>query len=76
MDAWAAFLAALLQLGLRLLEKADAARAAEFRRRVAADGAGVLLGQLNPNGGTCASTVVQSPEAGITRNARSVDEQR
>lgn len=48
MDAWAAFLAALLQLGLRLLEKADAARAADFRRRVAADPAGVLLGQLNP----------------------------
>ena len=48
MDAWAAFLADLLQLGLRLLEKADAARAAEFRRRVADDPAGVLLGQLNP----------------------------
>ena len=48
MDAWAAFLAALLQLGLRLLEKADAARAAEFRRRVADDPAGVLLEQLNP----------------------------
>lgn len=48
MDAWAAFLSALLDLGLRLLEKADAARAAEFRRRVADDPAGVLLGQLNP----------------------------
>ena len=48
MDAWAAFLAALLQLGLRLLEKADAARAAEFRRRVADDPSGVLLEQLNP----------------------------
>ena len=48
MDAWAAFLAAFLQLGLRLLEKVDAARAEDFRRRVAADPAGVLLGQLNP----------------------------
>ena len=48
MDAWAAFLADLLHLGLRLLEKVDAARAAEFRRRVADDPAGVLLGQLNP----------------------------
>ena len=48
MDAWAAFLSALLDLGLRMLEKADAARAADFRRRVAADPAGVLLGQLNP----------------------------
>lgn len=48
MEAWAAFLSALLDLGLRLLEKADAVRAAEFRRRVADDPAGVLLGQLNP----------------------------
>lgn len=48
MDAWAAFLSALLNLGLRLLEKADAVRAAEFRRRVADDPVGVLLGQLNP----------------------------
>ena len=48
MDAWAAFLAALLQLGLRLLEKVDAARAEDFRRRVADDGAGVLISQLNP----------------------------
>ena len=48
MDAWAALLAALLQAGLRLLEKVDAARAEDFRRRVADDPAGVLLGQLNP----------------------------
>ena len=48
MDAWATLLAALLQSGLRLLEKVDAARAEDFRRRVADDGAGVLLGQLNP----------------------------
>ena len=48
MDAWAALLAALLHLGLRLLEKVDAARAEDFRRRIAADGSGVLLGQLNP----------------------------
>ena len=48
MEAWTALLAALLQAGLRLLERMDAARAADFRRRVAADGAGVLLSQLNP----------------------------
>ena len=48
MDAWGAFLAALLQMGLRLLEKVDAVRAEDFRRRVADNPAGVLLGQLNP----------------------------
>lgn len=75
MDAWAAFLAALLQLGLRLLEKADAARAAEFRRRVAADGAGVLIDQLNPGSSESASSD-QSATDGTGRDAGSVDEQR
>lgn len=74
MDAWAAFLAALLQLGLRLLEKADAARAAEFRRRVADDPAGVLLDQLNP--GAEYAGVDKSATAGTERNAGSMDEQR
>lgn len=74
MDAWAAFLAALLQLGLRLLEKVDAARAAEFRRRVAADGAGVLLDQLNP--GSDAAGADQSATVGTERDAGCVDEQR
>ena len=74
MDAWAAFLAALLQLGLRLLEKADAARAADFRRRVAADPAGVLLGQLNP-GCSDAPCVDKSAKDGAERRAGRVDEQ-
>lgn len=56
MEAWAAFLASLLDLGLRLLEKADAARAAEFRRRCAADPSGVLLEQLNPGTPSSASS--------------------
>ena len=75
MDAWASFLAAILQLGLRLLEKADAARAAEFRRRVAADGAGVLISQLNPGSSDAASSG-KSTTSGIERNARRMDEQR
>ena len=75
MDAWAAFLAALLQLGLRLLEKADADRAAEFRRRVADDPAGVLLGQFNPGSSDAASSG-KSATSGIERNARRMDEQR
>lgn len=74
MDAWAAFLAALLQLGLRLLEKADAARAAEFRRSVASDGAGVLLAQLNP-GSTEPSGSADTATVGAERDAGSVDEQ-
>lgn len=74
MDAWAAFLASLLDLGLRLLEKADAARAADFRRRVAADGAGVLLDQLNP--GAEYSGVDKSATAGAERSAGRVDEQQ
>ena len=73
MDAWAAFLSALLQLGLRLLEKADAARAADFRRRVAADGAGVLLGQLNP-GNSSPSGAKKSAAGGTGRKSGSMDE--
>ena len=75
MDAWAAFLADLLQLGLRLLEKADAARAAEFRRRVADDPAGVLISQLNP-GRSDASSADKSATSGTGRNAGRMDEQR
>ena len=74
MNAWAAFLAAILHLGLRLLEKVDAARAAEFRRRVASDGAGVLLGQLNPGAGSAGAD--QSATDGSQRNAGRMDEQR
>ena len=75
MDAWAAFLAALLQLGLRLLEKADAVRAAEFRRRVAADPAGVLISQLNPGSSESAS-VDKLSTVGTERDAGRMDEQR
>ena len=74
MDAWAALLAALLQLGLRLLEKADADRAAEFRRRVADDGAGVLISQLNPGSSESAS-VDKLSTVGAERSAGRVDEQ-
>ena len=53
---WAALVTALLEMGLRLLEKLDAARAADFRQRVARDGAGVLLSQLNPGHGASSRT--------------------
>ena len=75
MDAWAAFLAAFLQLGLRLLEKTDAARAAEFRRRVADDPAGVLISQLNPGSSESAS-VDKLSTVETERNAGRMDEQR
>lgn len=74
MDAWAAFLAALLQLGLRLLEKADADRAAEFRRRCADDPSGVLLAQLNP-GSTDSAGSADTATSGTERDAGRVDEQ-
>lgn len=73
MDAWAALLAALLQAGLRLLEKVDAARAEDFRRRVAVDGAGVLLGQLNPGSSDAASSG-KSATSGTERSVGRVDE--
>lgn len=75
MEAWAAFLAALLNMGLRLLEKVDAARAEDFRRRVAADGAGVLLGQLNP-GGSNAASAKQSATSDAERSAGRMDGQQ
>ena len=73
MDAWAALLAALLQLGLRLLEKVDAARAEDFRRRIAADGSGVLISQLNP-GRSDDSRADKSATSGTERNAGRMDE--
>lgn len=71
-----ALLEKLLELGLRILDALDAARAADFRRRAAADGAGLLLGQLNPGGDTGAAALAQSPEAGVQGDAGAVDEQR
>ena len=73
MESWAAFLASLLEVGLRLLEKVDAARAEDFRRRVAADGAGVLISQLNPGSSESAS-VDKLSTVGTERDAGSVDE--
>lgn len=74
MEVWASFLASLLQLGLRLLEKLDAGRAAEFRRRVASDPAGLLIAQLNPGNSESAGSD-QSATDGTERDAGSVDEQ-
>ena len=75
METWTALLAALLQAGLRFLEKMDAARAADVRRRIAADGAGVLLSQLNP-GSSDAARALEPAKTGTERHAGSVDEQR
>ena len=74
MESWAVFLASLLEAGLRLLEKLDATRAAEFRRRVAADGAGVLLDQLNP--GADSAGADESATCDAERGAGRVDKQR
>ena len=70
---WAALLASLLEAGLHLLEKLDAARAADFRRRVASDGAGVLLDQLNP--GADSADADKSATGDTGRSVGRVDEQ-
>lgn len=72
MDAWAAFLASLLDMGLRMLEKVDAARAAEFRSRCASDPSGVLLQQLNP--GADASGAAKPATRDSGRESGTVDE--
>lgn len=72
MDAWAAFLASLLDMGLRMLEKVDAARAAEFRSRCASDPSGVLLKQLNP--GADASGTAKPATRDPGRESGAVDE--
>ena len=47
----------------------------EFRRRVASDGAGVLLGQLNPGGDSGAAGLDQSATAAPGRGTGRLDEQ-
>ncbi|WP_144277305.1 hypothetical protein [Mailhella massiliensis] len=76
MEGWAALIAALLEAGLRLLERLDAERAAGFRRRAASDGTGVLLAQLNPGGDSAPARTEQSAEHGPERAGGRVDEQR
>lgn len=75
MQSLASILLALLQMGLHLLAKLDAASAADFRRRVADDGAGVLLDQLNPGHPGTAGTA-QSATVDAGRDAGPVDGQR
>lgn len=75
MQSLASILLALLQTGLHLLEKLDAASAADFRRRVADDGAGVLLDQLNP-GHTGTAGTAQPATGQPERNDGPVDGQR
>lgn len=72
MSVMAEIIYALLTLGLRLLEKIDAAQADEFRRRVNADPSGVLLDQLNP-GHPDASRADKSATTGIKRDSGRVD---
>ncbi|HJD97258.1 hypothetical protein [Mailhella massiliensis] len=76
MEAWAALVAALLEAGLRLLERLDEKRAADFRRRVASDGAGVLISQLNPGGASAPAGADEPSACDVGRDARRVDERR
>lgn len=72
METFTAVLAALLEVVLAMLDKLDAARAAEFRRRCASDPAGVLLQQLNP--GSDAAGTEKSATGGAGRKSGAVDE--
>lgn len=74
MQAWASLLAAVLEFGLRLLEKLDAARAREFRNRAAVDGAGVLISQLNPAQSPCIANTDKPATCRTGRCARRMDE--
>lgn len=73
METFTAILAAFLDVLLAMLDKLDAARAAEFRSRCAADPAGVLLEQLNP-GTSPASCAQESSTGGTGRKSGAVDE--
>lgn len=73
METWSAILAALLEVGLRALDKLDAARAAEFRSRCASDPSSVLLQQLNP-GNSSPAGAQESATGGTGRKSGAVDE--
>lgn len=50
MSRFLSIIEAVAEIALWLLERLDANRAADFRRRVAGDAVGVLLEQINPAG--------------------------
>ena len=69
-------LEAVADVALWLLARLDESRAAEFRRRLASDPAGVLLEKLNP-GADSSATVASSqkcPDCPLGRGARTVDQ--
>lgn len=72
---WQGWITAILQLVTALLEAVRRSRSSSVRRRAADDGAGVLLGQLNP-GSSDAADADKPATSGTGRSAGSVDEQR
>ena len=71
---WQGWITAILQLVTSLLGAARRSRSRSVRRRAADDGAGVLLGQLNPGNSESAS-VDKLSTVGTERDSRRVDEQ-
>lgn len=71
---WQGWITSILQLVTSLLGAARRSRSRSVRRRAADDGAGLLLGQLNP-GSSDAADADKSATAGTERNAGRVDEQ-
>lgn len=74
MGGWKAILAAALQALTTFLRYVRARREAAFRERAAADGAGVLLDQLNPNHADASGSVIDAA-SDARRDAGRVDGQ-
>ena len=75
---WQGWSTAILQLVTALLEAVRRSRSRSVRRRAADDGAGVLLGQLNPGSPDAADAAGADKPAtsGTGRSSGGVDEQR
>lgn len=72
-SAIATIIAALLQIGLRVLQALDARRADDFRRAVRNDPVGVLIDQIGGDNAHNATGVAQSATGNTKRDAGGMD---
>ena len=71
---WQGWFTAILRLVTAILNAVRLERSSSMRRRAASDGAGVLLGQLNP-GSSDAAGPAKPANTGAERDAGRVDGQ-
>ena len=71
---WQGWFTAILRLVTAILDAVRLERSSSMRRRAASDGAGVLLGQLNP-GSSDAACADEPAKTGAGRDAGRVDGQ-